>query len=760
MISTLDASMTSPPTTAPSSADAAATAKGELSSLNRSLGSALKVLDAEKTAKPVGAELPDKGYQPTARLGAAAAEKVKSALASNDDPMETTRTAGTTSTPEPVGSSSASLSSKKESPSPAPAPTKPAPKKAHEKKWRWKKPKGRPKRPLSAYNLFFQEQRKSLRQNREAFDRAQREALGESHDSKAQLGFAGLAKYIAGKWKEMKSEDREMYERAATIEKSKYYDALEVWKKENEGKDDALKATSTKNSSTSSSSSTSGVSPVDIEALKVATLQQQSSLLVTQMMLQRQAAMTMAAANQAPYGSGMSGMMPPMQSHGMPSSMTSSSMRGAPGDANRGMSPLDMHYAAHGGRSMSMPMGYLPTNDHNAERTAVAMKSRSSSMPMVSNPSDNAMGAPSANQSYSTGDHYSTDCNEYWEDDQPSEMRVQVGHTSSRRLSMPTMTTSSGRAAPYGTSSGGIKPSPIAVSRRSQSMPMVNTDYVEAMSQDGNGPYDHPPVAINTDSSSHSSYNTGMHSSGHQRQGPTDFEPLPATETQPQISPHSPMGQRTLSNMGGGSRRMSMPGCMPSQQQQQQGPRQVMPAPRMGNRGHRSQSMPISNPDYPDARAQPQPYAYQRQQQRGHDDHEPLDMDQGLELDAIEKDWENNPGASNPHTHGARGAPISHRRMSMPTSMGNQQGGSSNWASSRPPSGRRANIPVLNQSNYIVLDGADEAEPRRRRRQRQPRQSQATSDEPVPLHHNSGAGDPMDMEDEYNDLLTSLRSHD
>jgi len=78
------------------------------------------------------------------------------------------------------------------------------------KKKSWKKPKDMPKRPLSAYNLFFQEERGKLL-------------------SQERLGFAALARNISQKWKKLEASDRTKYDEEAAIEKRRYKLELQKW---------------------------------------------------------------------------------------------------------------------------------------------------------------------------------------------------------------------------------------------------------------------------------------------------------------------------------------------------------------------------------------------------------------------------------------------------------------------------------------------------------------------------------------------------
>lgn len=101
------------------------------------------------------------------------------------------------------------------------------------KKRGWKKPKGKPKRPLSAYNIFFRCEREriilstpkplvSVSSNRKTKQRRDRIIHGK-------ISFEDLAKEIGSKWKNLDDSTRKGFECLAAVEKKRYEKALRAW---------------------------------------------------------------------------------------------------------------------------------------------------------------------------------------------------------------------------------------------------------------------------------------------------------------------------------------------------------------------------------------------------------------------------------------------------------------------------------------------------------------------------------------------------
>lgn len=84
------------------------------------------------------------------------------------------------------------------------------------KRSRSKKPKDMPRRPLSAYNIFFKEQRANL----------QGEPKGRK---KSKFGFEELGKKIGALWKQLGPEEKKIYQDQAKIEMERYQKEMEQY---------------------------------------------------------------------------------------------------------------------------------------------------------------------------------------------------------------------------------------------------------------------------------------------------------------------------------------------------------------------------------------------------------------------------------------------------------------------------------------------------------------------------------------------------
>jgi hypothetical protein len=93
------------------------------------------------------------------------------------------------------------------------------------KKRSWKKPKGKPKRPLSAYNLFFQRERNNLLtalpnvNHIDDYTINEHEKISKRRKAHGKIGFAELAQEIAKKWRSLDKSKRAIYEARALLKK-------------------------------------------------------------------------------------------------------------------------------------------------------------------------------------------------------------------------------------------------------------------------------------------------------------------------------------------------------------------------------------------------------------------------------------------------------------------------------------------------------------------------------------------------------------
>jgi HMG-box domain len=96
----------------------------------------------------------------------------------------------------------------------------------------------KPKRPLSAYNIFFQHEREKIISKDESLSlehalwkiRVSHKPVKRRHrKSHGMIGFAELARTIAEKWKNLDNSQKLLYEEKAALEKSKYRVNVSKW---------------------------------------------------------------------------------------------------------------------------------------------------------------------------------------------------------------------------------------------------------------------------------------------------------------------------------------------------------------------------------------------------------------------------------------------------------------------------------------------------------------------------------------------------
>jgi hypothetical protein len=109
----------------------------------------------------------------------------------------------------------------------------------------WKKPIDKPKRPLSAYNIFFKHEREKIITGdndvnlEDVLFRVKhtlKPTKRRHRKSHGMIGFAQLAKTIAEKWKVLDRTEKAVYEAKAAIEKGKYSEQLDEWERLREEK--------------------------------------------------------------------------------------------------------------------------------------------------------------------------------------------------------------------------------------------------------------------------------------------------------------------------------------------------------------------------------------------------------------------------------------------------------------------------------------------------------------------------------------------
>ena len=94
----------------------------------------------------------------------------------------------------------------------------------------------KPKRPLSAYNIFFKHERGKI------LSTTPTRAEGKPRRSHGKIGFAELARTIAAKWNKIDPETRAQYDKLAADDKRRYVAAMDVWKKQQKEQEMAVKS--------------------------------------------------------------------------------------------------------------------------------------------------------------------------------------------------------------------------------------------------------------------------------------------------------------------------------------------------------------------------------------------------------------------------------------------------------------------------------------------------------------------------------------
>ena len=106
-----------------------------------------------------------------------------------------------------------------------------------------KKPKDKPKRPLSAYNIFFKEERNRILEALPEGDPKPENAGGRKRKKKphGKIGFESLAKVIGQRWQELTADQVDYYKKKAEADMLRYKSEMEKYvtsnNEVNKGKD-------------------------------------------------------------------------------------------------------------------------------------------------------------------------------------------------------------------------------------------------------------------------------------------------------------------------------------------------------------------------------------------------------------------------------------------------------------------------------------------------------------------------------------------
>ncbi len=101
---------------------------------------------------------------------------------------------------------------------------------------KWKKPKDKPNRPLSAYNLFFRKERALMLGDDLEKTEPEKGKKRVHRKTHGKIGFAQMARIIGAKWKTLPEEEKSEFEEVAGKEKKRYSEELTSWKDEQKKK--------------------------------------------------------------------------------------------------------------------------------------------------------------------------------------------------------------------------------------------------------------------------------------------------------------------------------------------------------------------------------------------------------------------------------------------------------------------------------------------------------------------------------------------